>query len=111
MTARSSGSATDLQSRDWSCQQGILGPISVEQQDKKVGTDQELVAEEAPWEEGDSRAEDISLPNDLAKLQERLELELPSECLECLTRKSKSSGRSINELITQMLNDYLAQEN
>jgi predicted restriction endonuclease len=115
MTARTSGSATDLpgdwQSRDWSRQQGILGHISFQQLDKKVGTDQEHVAGESPWEESESRAEEISFPNDPAKLQERLELELPGECLEYLMRKSKSSGRSINELITQMVNNYLAQEN
>ena len=85
-------------------------PVSVKTMDKPEGTDRKHVPTEAPWEEGGIHTEDIAFPSNPAKLQERLELELPSECLEYLRNKSQSSGRSTNEIITQMLNDYLMQE-
>ena len=88
-----------------------LVPASVKTMDKPVGTDRAHVPTEAPWEEGGSHTEDIAFPSDPAKLQKRLKLELPSECMEYLRNKSERSGRSINELIMQMINDCLVQEN
>ena len=55
-------------------------------------------------------AEDLAFPIDPAKLPKKLELELTEELLEYLKRQSQQSDRSIDEIITQMLNDRIVEE-
>ena len=55
-------------------------------------------------------AEDLAFPIDPAKLPRKLKLELNEDLLEHLKRQSQQSGRSIDEIIIQMLNDRLIEE-
>ena len=52
-------------------------------------------------------AYDFAFPIDPAKLPKKLELELTEELLERLKRQSQRSGRSIDEIILQMLNEHV----
>ena len=55
-------------------------------------------------------AEDSRFRLDPERLPKKLELELTEDCLEYLKRQSQRSGRSIDEIIVQMLNDRMNQE-
>ena len=55
-------------------------------------------------------AEDLAFPIDPAKLPRKLKLELNEDLLEQLKRQSQQSGRSIDEIIIQMLNGRLIEE-
>lgn len=55
-------------------------------------------------------AEDLAFPIDPAKLPRKLKLELNEGLVKHLKRLSQQSGRSIDEIIIQMLNDCLAEE-
>lgn len=55
-------------------------------------------------------AEELAFPIDPAKLPKKLELELSEDLLEYLKRQSQQSGRSIDEIIMQMLNDRIVEE-
>jgi hypothetical protein len=55
-------------------------------------------------------AEDSRFRLDPEQLPKKLELELDEDCLEYLKRQSQQSGRSIDEIILQMLNDRMNQE-
>ena len=52
-------------------------------------------------------AYDFAFPIDPAKLPKKLELELTEKLMERLKRQSQRSGRSIDEIILQMLNDHI----
>ena len=52
-------------------------------------------------------AYDFTFHIDPAKLPKKLELELTEELLERLKRQSQRSGRSIDEIILQMLNEHI----
>ena len=47
---------------------------------------------------------------DPKRLPKKLELELTEDCLEYLKRQSQQSGRSIDEILVQILNDRINQE-
>ena len=51
-----------------------------------------------------------AVPADLARLPRRVELELNPEVLDELSRRSKASGRSIDELALELIDRALQQD-